>query len=238
MFGPWTTVNSRHGTNEDIDPRRKSAFSAPQYLPPPPVVENYAEGDSTPLVDTTPITHTGTPRNPGMDLPEFGAVHTGGHGAEIPQTKTYGRLRKHGDRIVLFEQQDHGHPTMARDPGNRKDLIRGLNAFPANNPPQEMYQGEGWRRAWWYTRRDEHDLSLPTRHHRWRIVPRWVAAAPVDRAAHEDGVQTGLMFSGLSKTIKNNFDRPRMRRQPGYVGENVMTDGTEDPGQVPVGDFL
>lgn len=238
MFGPWTTVDERHQAREDIDPRRQTAFQAGPYPPGPPTVETYVEGDSTGLTDTTPITHTGVDRNPGMTPADFARVHTGGHGAELANTRTFARFRKFGDRIVLYEQQDHGHPPSARDPGGRLDLIRGLNAFPANNPPKEMYNGEGWRRAWWYTRRDEHNLALPTRHHRWRIVPRWVAATPLDRQS-EDGLNTGLVFpSGLSKSIKRKFDRPRMRRQPGYVGESAVTDGTEQPVAVPVGDFI
>jgi hypothetical protein len=240
MFGPWTVVSKRHDAPEEMDPRRAVAFQAPQYPGAPPVVETYVEPDTSPLIDQTPKTHTGTRRNPGMTAADRWAVHSASFGAEIPHTKVPGRFRKWTDRIVLYMQQDHTHPPAARDPGGRADLVRGLNAFPVNNPPKEMYDGEGWRRAWWQSRRDEHDLSIPTRHHRWRIVPRWVAAEPVDRAEQTDGgsIYTGLSFPGLSKSIKNKYRKPMMRRQPGYVGENVMSDGTEEPVTVSVGDFI
>jgi len=238
MYGPWTVVDKRHAEREDIDPRRKEAFEGVPQQPGPDSIDTYASGDSTQVTDRTPISHAGIPRNPNMTLEELGAVHSMDHGATWANTRTYPRLMKWGDDIRLFLQQDHGPPPAAVDPGTRTDLIRGLNAFPANNPGQEMYGGEGWRRATWQSRRDEHRLAKPTRHHRWRIVQRWVAAAPVNRAQSDTGVYTGLHWDGLSRSIKNKFDMPRMRRQPGFIDENVITDGTEQAMAANVGDFF
>lgn len=238
MFGPWTVVDPRHGDQEDIDPRRKSAFEGVPQPPGPDSEPTYVAGDNTPLIDQTPISRSGVPRNPNMTPAELWAVHSLNQGATYANTKTFPRLMKWGDDIRLFLQEDHGPPSAAADPGNRTDLIRGLNAFPANNPAKEMYGGEGWRRAVWQSRRDQHRLSKPTRHHRWRIVQRWVAAAPVNRAASDGSIYNGLQWDGLSRSIRNKFDMPRMRRQPGFIDENVITDGTEQATAANVGDFF
>lgn len=116
-------------------------------------------------------------------------------------------------------------------------LRRGINAEPQNNPPLEMYDGEGWRRGNY-----QFDDGARNRKMGVRIIQshdaRWfmenLAYAPTDQPAPHPANPTTSPFSSLGRAIKRVQQQPMLRRMPESPSETVMTDGTEEENTVSV----
>lgn len=225
MFSSWTVVSSRHNADEPTDPRRVDTMTQDTSQDPTlggttDVLGPVRSGEP---IDRTPVAHSGVPMHPGMSSAELGAVHAEDLGAADAQTTTLPRLRFTGEGFPVRWQRDMPGTAAARGAGGRTDLVRGLNAYPENNPGRPMYDGHGWRRGEWRRQWVEHDLSLPPRVHRFRLIRQHAAVTDQDTPGEPGSVYT-VPWSSLARFMPRTFQRPRQRRSPAPIDETVVMD--------------
>lgn len=108
-------------------------------------------------------------------------------------------------------------------------LRRGLNAEAQNNPPDESYGGEGFRRGQYRQTWVERVFSPPWRHHGYRVVTPLTAGTHKDAPPPANPGPYNSPFSSLARAIRDVQQRPQLRRVPEPVDEDLITDGTETP---------
>jgi hypothetical protein len=242
QYSPWVVSSRRHAQEEDIDVVRGATAHAVPLQPSGGDVPDYRTPgySDVPLDRTDTRSHSGVRRNPGLTENDRAVEHSAYAGAHIrPWSQTTGSpMRGIDDGWDVDLVEDMDEPPSARTAGGREDLIRGLNAFPENNPSQVMYHSQGWRRATWQNRTMRHPLKRIRRKHQFRVNTRIVAQTMTDRPPPD--TVPGVSWSSLSRAIKDGWSKPRMRRSPGYIDEAIMRPGSEDvdESQASVGSFM
>lgn len=238
QFSPWVTSSDRHRGEQDETPERikQGIIQAPQYQPTGGDIPDYTGG--TPQGPSgEPRTHQGVRRNPSMTQFDLGAVHSEDHGMVRRRFRADGPLRFHDDAWEITLTEDMPGTTAARGAGGRPDLVRGLNAFPENNPPKDMYNGHGWRLAFWQKRQFTHRLRPIQWRHNLRPIFLKAAAPRVNIPSTGRSIYDGLAYGTLDKSRRQNLTIPRMRREPGFIDTAVIQDRWEGQ-QAPVVDVM
>jgi hypothetical protein len=152
--------------------------------------------------------------------------------------------RIHSENLGATVQQDYGVPSL-EFLGERYSSIRteglssahaeaipplagggqrGLNSLAVNNPPLEMYDGEGYRRGytdWWRVSRKFNARII--QRHDLRPVFDNTAYGPTEQAAI--GTPDSSPFSLLAKSITNTIQKPQLRRSPDLPDSTVTYEG-------------
>lgn len=226
QFNPWVTSSNRHhGATDDETPDkiRQGFIQAPQYQPTGGDIPDYTGG--TPQVPSgEPRTHQGVRRNPSMNQQDLRAVHSADHGMAQRRMRATGPLRFIDDAWRIALTQDMPGTTAARGAGGREDLVRGLNSFPENNPPKDMYSGHGWRLSYWQKTNFTHRLVPTQWKHNLRPIFLKAAAPRPNIPPTGRSIWDGLSYGSLDKARRQNLTIPRMRRQPGFIDTAVIQD--------------
>jgi hypothetical protein len=224
QFSPWVVASNRHHNEDAVPDRiRQGIIDAPQYYPTDGDIPDYTGG--TPQVPSgEPRTHQGVRRHPGMTQQELRGVHSENHGMVDRKSKADGPTRFVDDAWQIHLTQDMDGTQAARGAGGRPDLVRGLNAFPENNPPKDMYNGHGWRRAQWQKRWFTHNLVPRQRKHGLRPIFLRTTAPRTNIPPNQGSIYNGISYGTLDKARRQNLTIPRMRRQPPFIDTSVIQD--------------
>lgn len=224
QFSPWVVASNRHH-QEDAVPanRREGIIQAPQYQPTSGEIPDYAETVPS-HVTGEPRSHQGVRRNPGMTAADRTAVHSEDHGTVKRKSQADGPLRFHDDAWQIELTKDMPGTQAARSAGGRTDLVRGLNAFPENNPGKDMYNGHGWRLSLWQKRWFTHNLRPKRRNHNLQPIQLRAAQPRTNFPGTQKSIYDGTPWGSLDRAIKTNVSIPRMRRQPGFIDEAIVQD--------------
>lgn len=114
---------------------------------------------------------------------------------------------------------------------------RGMNGSAVNNPPLEMYGGEGFRRGWVEQSWVDRKMYDPQRIHDERLVLPNVATTERNANAVKDAGPYNSPFDSLARIITNVQQKPTMRRQPPPITEDITTDAS-DPDDAYEGDWV
>lgn len=109
--------------------------------------------------------------------------------------------------------------------------MRGLNGYAVNNPPLEMYGGQGFRRGWVEQSWVDRKMYDATREYgvRWNQpnvadVATNQPSVPVDNAS----AAGPLTFDSLARIITRQWQKPTIRREPVAPAESLIDDGSGD----------
>ena len=199
------------------------------------------EADTEPPVWEAPPYHETAParpvlgfewiaNTPGVTFPE-----PGGHDQAPGRSHDDGGISSRNlEPAVQWQHSDERYESDSFDglPGSVSTLphevhARGLNAEGQNNPSDEAYGGEGFRRGrytWWNVHRR---FSPPWRVHDRRMVGAWTATQIGDATPPENAGPYNSPFSSLARARRNLYARPQMRRIPPGFDDAVVTDGSE-----------
>lgn len=229
MYGPYTVSSDRHRNEEDAPQRvQDGIINAPQYQPTAGQIPDYT-AVHTQNVPKEPRSHQGVRRHPGMTIPELHAVHSQDYGMVGRKSRATGPLRFIDDAWVISLTQDMPGTPAASGAGGRADLVRGLNAFPENNPPKDMYGGHGWRRSWWQKRHFTHNYRGARLRPRFRVHAVTAAAPRPNIPSTQRSIYDGTSWGTLDRSRTQNLSKPRMRRTPGFIDEGVVQDRWSRP---------
>lgn len=154
-------------------------------------------------------------------LPE----HEQNLGATVAQNYAAPSLQFSDERYMGLDFESPGNSFAQGIPALAGGGQRGLNSLDENNPPLEMYGGQGYRRGhvnWWRV-----DRSFAA-----RIIQRHDMKALFDNTAYGPTDQPGIGTpdsSGLplfARAIKNINQTPQLRRTPEVPSSYVTDDGT------------
>lgn len=240
-----TYIDPRHSEPGQTDDR--PIYLADPYQPAATDgwhASDYVLSDVEPLVDQTPVDHQdGRPaRRANLSNAELGALHSVDRGAPARFTEDPGTTKTQnahlGDSWNTYYVEGLKAPPVTEGPGDVQ-LRRGLNAYPENNPPREMYGGEGWRRGVRIWHRDEHNLAQPLRRHRWRVIyPNVAATASNIPGATEPGPYGPAPWSSLARAIRRQNAKPQTRRTPAPLSEAMVTDGLDTAEGEPISSWV
>lgn len=247
MHGPSPTVNPRHSTDERVEGvRAETIADASGPIVPAGTDQDAATAGYIAATPAAPGRVDQTPTKAHDTVDASPSAPMGQHAAKLGahlRLVTLPRQLVWGDAYPEVAQKDHDSPPHTREGSGRLWAIRGLNSFPENNPPRGMFStgstehtGEGWRRGVQLWRRGEHNLALPQRRYRSRVI--FNHGAKVESDIPPVGTVYGSPFASLTRAIPRNFAMPRMRRSPGRIDEDIITDGYESPAGQEVGTFI
>jgi hypothetical protein len=156
-----------------------------------------------------------------------------GHDQSLGHSNDDGYLRQRTTGISnQFADEKYYDATAQGQPGGVSTISmearnRGMNAEAENNPPDESYGGEGFRRGWWRRSNIERRFSPPFRTHDLRMVGANTATVIADSPPPDNPSSMNSPFSALARIRRNNYAVPQMRRIPPAWDDAVITDGSE-----------
>lgn len=124
-----------------------------------------------------------------------------------------------GDRFESFGPVGDLIPTIAGGGG------RGLNGLTVNNPPDDSYQGRGYRYGWVEQTWVDRKMYDPTRVHDERLNLPNVADFETNNPPPVGAGPYNSPWDSMARPITNIAQRPLMRRQPPPVDQSIMEDG-------------
>lgn len=237
-----------HGVDDTAETRREPKTSYHFDYAPPTLVDS-ADTPMAPTLRPT-VPSDDEPRDHGLSF----RTRPGAHGDCVPPSPLHSRdLGSWAAReydVPTQEQADQKYTTARFTPSvvrsfSRTALIRGINAYPENNPADTVqhtagfppgaeaarvgWQGAprpGFRVQRWSERR------IPM--HRWsgdvRPLRTHTAKTASDAPALADGNQYRTPFRDLAPSRLKTYARPMQRREPRPWDETEVTDGTENTG--------
>jgi hypothetical protein len=150
--------------------------------------------------------------------------HSENLGATVQQNYGVPSLQFQGERYQSIRTEGESNAYAEAIPALAGGGQRGLNSLSANNPPLEMYDGEGYRRGytdWWRVDR-RFNARIIQRHDAHALFDN-VAYGPTNQPAV--GTPDSSMFPLLSKSITNIMQRPQLRRSPDRPDQLVTYEG-------------
>jgi hypothetical protein len=118
--------------------------------------------------------------------------------------------------------------------------VRGLNADTENNPGQESYGGEGFRRGWVEQTFVDRKLQVTPwngrTHDRRLLLPN--TSFSNDQAQEAVDGTYGSPFNSLAKSLSSISQTPMIRRQAETISESVTTDGSDQSYSELPGDWI
>lgn len=168
---------------------------------------------------------------PGLELPT--PTYVGGHedakAHDSPDAAVESDSRR--EASTQFSDERYEGDVVGGYPGNASNvateaLRRGLNAEAQNNPPDESYGGEGFRRGTYRWTWVERVFSPPWRHHDFRVVTPYTASEVGDAPPPGNPARFNSPFSSLARQVRDAAT-PQLRRTPEPVDEGLATDGSE-----------
>jgi len=226
QWAPWVVSSNRHRNEDEVPAQIREGFiQAPPYQPTGGQVPDYT-GHTDPgnIPAHEPRSHQGVRRNPSMTAADRAAVRSQNFGMATRLNQADGPFRFWDDKWEIPLTQDEPGTQAARGAGGRPDLVRGLNAFPENNPPKRMYNGHGWRLSWWQKTWFSHNLKPQRRRHGLQVISLKAAAPRPSVGGTRKSIYDGTSWPSLARSRTRNLSTPRMRRQPGFIDEAVMED--------------
>ncbi len=151
-------------------------------------------------------------------------IHSENLGATVQEDYGIPSLQFQGERYESIRTEGVGSAFAEGIPPLAGGGQRGMNALEANNPPLEMYDGEGYRRGytdWW--RADRKFNARIIQRHDMRPVFDNVAYGPTDQ--HGIGTPDASPFNLFGKSITNMIQTPQLRRSPDLPDSTVTYEG-------------
>ena len=241
------TADPAHARPDPGDPTAGGWAGAPihatdpaPYIADPDGVGDWVVQTDGMIMDYTPVDHDngyagGNYRdgftgpydvNPG-DL-EYQRASAAAH------TDDYGASRRLNYDVPPFQAHDERYESVRFEgvPAFELPAIvgggqRGLNGSAVNNPPLEMYGGQGFRRGWVEQSWVDRKMYDPTRTHDERMVLANTAAYERNAPAVQDAGPYNSPFDSLARIITDVRQRPTMRRQPPPIVESITDDGSD-----------
>lgn len=105
---------------------------------------------------------------------------------------------------------------------------RGLNSYAVNNPPLEMYGGQGFRYGITEQFNAFRRMYDPTRVNDERLVQVNTMDTASDQVETADPGPYNSPFDEFARAITTVTQRPMMRRVPAAIDQSIMSDGEDE----------
>jgi hypothetical protein len=152
------------------------------------------------------------------------AEHSENLGATVAQNYGIPSLQFNGEKYLSIRNEGESNAYAEAIPALAGGGQRGLNSLNVNNPPLEMYDGQGYRRGftnWW--RVDRKFNARIIQRHDMHVLFDNLAYGPID----QPGTKTpdGSMYNLFGRSITNIIQRPQLRRSPDAPATMVTYEG-------------
>jgi hypothetical protein len=218
------TVDSEHQVRGQLHDPQTDAWTA-ERVSLPPGLDAYTDREADEAQVTTPGLVIDR-----SDYSEAGHQHRGTHDEDLGAARAQNWAEKgiRGPNETYRQQSVTSFRPENMQPTD-ENLRRGVNSHPMNNPPLEMYDGEGFRIGTWdFAERGRlrQYLSRVLRSdHGIRPVSPNTTYVPPERA----DVREVPLWSSLARSILQTEKRPMLRRAPPSIGETLIEDGGPSP---------
>ncbi len=217
-------VGAEHEQRGQLGDPQQEAWTAEQ-TPLPPGLDAYVDHEA----DDGQVMTAGLMIDQ-TDYSEAGHSHRGTHDEDLGAA----RAQNHAEMDIRGPGETYGYQSVSSfRPENMQPteeaLRRGINSHPQNNPPLEMYGGEGFRIGTWEFAergrlRDYLSRVLRSDHGIRPLRPNTVYAPPA--SADDRAVP---LWASLARSILQTEKRPMVRRSPPPIGEVLAEDGGPSP---------